>query len=40
MSNRHLALYRLWGLQGHKLDAGMRPNEVTYTSAIRACAEK
>ena len=39
-AQRQVALQRLWGLQGHKLDAGLRRNEVTYTSAIRACAEK
>ena len=38
MNNRRLALYRLWELLGHRRDAGLRRNEVTYTSAIRACA--
>ena len=39
-AQRQAALQRLWGLQGHKLDAGLRRNEVTYTGAICACAEK
>ena len=38
MRHRRPALYRLWKLLGHMRDAGLRRNELTYTSAIRARA--